>query len=101
MGESGSAWRIASYSMGDTRFRANSRNPSSSVKKLIEVKITGLGKFFPFYVSVNEVRCSEDMADQFHLFRVFDIARSPRLYILTGSLRAACHLEPVQFRATI
>ena len=31
-------------------------------EKLLEVKTTGLGKFFPFYVSGNEGRCSEDVA---------------------------------------
>jgi hypothetical protein len=70
-------------------------------EKLIEVKTTGLGKFFPFYVTSNEVRCSEDMAAHFHLFRVFDFGREPRIYILTGSLKANCRLEPTQFRATI
>jgi len=66
-----------------------------------EIKTTGLGKFFPFYVTGNEVRCSEDMANQFHLFRVFDFGRTPRVYILTGSLKANCQLEPTQYRATI
>src|SRR5262249_10888164 len=70
-------------------------------EKLIEVKTTGLGKCFPFYVTSNEVRCSEDMAEQFHLFRVFDFGRTPRVYILTGSLSANCRLEPTQYRATI
>jgi len=70
-------------------------------EKLIEVKATGLGKFFPFYVTINEVRCSEDMTEKFHLFRVFNFARTPRVYILTGSLRVNCHLEPMLFRATI
>jgi len=70
-------------------------------EKLIEVKTTGLGKYFPFYVTINEVRCSEDMTEKFHLFRVFDFARSPRVYILTGSLRTTCQLEPIQFRAVI
>ena len=45
--------------------------PSSS----IEVKTTGLGKHFPFYVTANEVRCSEDCPDRFRLYRVFDFAR--------------------------
>jgi hypothetical protein len=69
--------------------------------KLIEVKTTGLGKFFPFLVTVNELRCSEDMTEQFHLFRVFNFAQEPRVYILTGSLRERRQLEPVLFRATI
>ena len=70
-------------------------------ERLIEVKTTGLGKFFPFYVTANEVRCSEDMTDKFHLFRVFDFGRTPRVYILTGSLKENCQLEPTQYRATI
>lgn len=70
-------------------------------EKLIEVKTTGLGKFFPFYVTSNEVRCSEDMADKFHLFRVFNFGRLARVYILTGSLKATCLLDPTQYRATI
>lgn len=50
-------------------------------------KTTGLGKFFPFYVTSNEVRCSEDFPEQFQLFRVYDFGRDPRLYILHGSLQ--------------
>ncbi len=41
------------------------------------------------------------MTEKFHLFRVFDFARRPRVYILPGSLRANCPLEPTLFRATI
>jgi hypothetical protein len=41
------------------------------------------------------------VAEQFQLFRVFDFARRPRVYILTGSLRANCQLEPTMFRAVI
>jgi hypothetical protein len=69
-------------------------------ERLIEVKTTGLGKFFPFAVTGTEVRCSEDCPGQFRLFRVFDFGRAPRAYILPGSLRVSCLLEPVQFRAT-
>jgi hypothetical protein len=69
-------------------------------EKLIEVKTTGLGKEHPFYVTANEVRCSEDVGERFHLFRVFDFARSPRAYILAGPLGAGFTLEPTQYRAT-
>ncbi len=69
--------------------------------RMLEVKATGLGKFFPFYVSANEVRCSEDIPDQYHLFRVFNMGREPQIYILHGSLRVLCQLEPVLFRAVI
>jgi hypothetical protein len=51
---------------------------------MVEVKATGLGKLFPFHVTSDEVRCSEDVPGQFHLFRVFDLGREPRPYILHG-----------------
>ena len=70
-------------------------------ERMLEVKTTGLGKFFPFYVTANELRCSEDIPDQFHLFRVFDFGRTPRLYILHGSLNELCQLDPVLYRAMI
>jgi hypothetical protein len=73
---------------------------ADAAEKLIEVKATGLGKFFPFYVTATEVRCSEDRPEQFHLYRVFDFGRAPRVYILPGSLRVTCRLEPTLFRAT-
>jgi hypothetical protein len=70
-------------------------------ERLLEVKTTGLGKFSPFRVTANEVRCSEDMARQYQLYRVFDFGRSPRVHVLSGSLRERCRLEPVQFLAAI
>jgi hypothetical protein len=69
-------------------------------ERLIEVKTTGLGKFFPFYVSANEVRCSEAMRVQYHLYRVFDFSQLPRLYTLQGALSKSCNLEPIQYRAS-
>jgi hypothetical protein len=82
-------------------FDVLSFDEADNSERLVEVKTTGLGKFFPFYVTANEVRCSEDMTEKFHLFRVFDFAKTPRVYVLTGALRARCHLEPTLFRATI
>jgi hypothetical protein len=91
-----------SQTIGDgLGFDVRSFDEQDDSEKLVEVKTTGNGKFFPFYVTRNEVRCSEDMTEKFHLFRVFDFARMPRVYILTGSLRATCQLEPIQFRATV
>lgn len=70
-------------------------------ERLVEVKTTALPKHTPFYVTGNEVRCSEDRAEQFQLFRVFDYGRATRIYILHGALTANCHLEPMLYRATI
>jgi hypothetical protein len=74
---------------------------ADDTERLLEVKATALGKFFPFYVTANEVRCSEDMAVRYHLYRVFDLSRSPRLYVLSGSLRESCRLEPTQYLAAL
>ncbi len=67
--------------------------------RLIEVKTTGLGKQFPFIVTANEVRVSERKADAYHLYRVFEFATAPRLYMLQGPLSSACRLEATQYRA--
>lgn len=70
-------------------------------EKYIEVKTTRQGKYFPFLVSSNEVRCSQAMARQYCLYRVFRFVQEPRLYVLHGSLSDRCRLEPVAYRATV
>jgi len=70
-------------------------------ERLIEVKTTTMGKFFPFFVTANEVRCSEAMAQQYHLYRLFRFTHRPRLYVLHGALSDLCRLDPVQYRATV
>jgi len=55
----------------------------------------------PVAAYIGAVRCSEDMPDQFQLFRVVDFGRGPRAYVLAGSLQTNCRLEPTQFRAAI
>lgn len=72
---------------------------SDESPRLIEVKTTGSGKQFPFLVTSNEVSVSQRKGDSYHLYRVFEFARNPRLYVLRGDLTKACQLEPTQFRA--
>ena len=92
----------ASRDIGDgLGFDILSFDDADDSERMLEVKTTGLGKFFPFYVTRNEVRCSEDIPQQYQLFRVFDFGREPRLYILHGSLRELCQLDPVLYRAVI
>ena len=69
--------------------------------RLIEVKTTGLGKYFPFNVSQNEVRCSEARPQEFQLYRVFNFGPEARLYMLPGELSKSCHLNPTQYRAFV
>jgi hypothetical protein len=69
--------------------------------RLIEVKTTGLGKYFPFEVTANELRCSQVRPREFHLYRVFNFGPAARLYMLPGELSKSCHLDPTQFRAFV
>jgi hypothetical protein len=70
-------------------------------ERFVEVKTTTQGKYFPFFVTANEVRCSEAMASQYHLYRLFRFTQRPRLYVLHGALSDLCRLEPVSYRATV
>ncbi len=72
---------------------------ADAAPRLIEVKTTGSGRQFPFLVTSNEVRVSEREASSYHLYRVFEFARDPRMYILRGALSKVCNLEPTQYRA--
>lgn len=82
-------------------FDVLSFNEATGGKKYVEVKTTGLGKFFPFYVTRNEVRCSEAEPDRYNLYRVFDFSRTARLYVLPGALSKVCRLDPVQYKAAL
>jgi Protein NO VEIN, C-terminal len=87
-------------SIGDgLGFDVLSYDESDGAEQMIEVKTTGRPKYSTFYVTATEVRCSEDVADRFHLYRVFDFAVAPKLYVLSGCLRERCRLEPVQYLA--
>ena len=70
-------------------------------ERFVEVKTTTQGKYFPFFVTANEVRCSEAMASQYHLYRLFRFTHRPRLYVLHGALSELCRLDPVSYRATV
>lgn len=73
---------------------------ASGAARLIEVKTTGQGKYFPFAVTRNELACSQREVERYHLYRLFDFGPSPGLYVLGGPLDKTCTLSPTQFRAT-
>jgi len=82
-------------------FDVLSFNDVDDSERLVEVKTTTQGKYFPFFVTTNEVRCSEAMVSHYHLYRLFRFAHRPRLYVLHGALSDLCRLEPVSYRATV
>jgi hypothetical protein len=69
-------------------------------ERLIEVKTTTFGRDTPFFVSRGELQLSRTAADQFHLYRLFEFRKSPRLFDLNGPLDQHCLLDPVSFRAS-
>jgi len=61
--------------------------------RLIEVKTTSFGKETPFFISKYEVDFSRSQSKSFHLYRVFEFRKRPRLFLLKGAVDAHCHLN--------
>jgi hypothetical protein len=68
-------------------------------ERFIEVKTTSFGRDTPFFVSRGELALSKQAEDQFHLYRLFDFRKTPRLFDLSGSLDRHCLLDPITYRA--
>lgn len=73
----------------------------SGRERLIEVKTTAFGVQTPFYVSRNEVARSEAESEHFHLYRLFEFRKQPRLFDLPGMIRHNCSLDPVSYLARV
>ena len=82
------------YGYDIVSFEANGR------ERFIEVKTTAFGSMTPFFASAKEVAVSEELPT-FHLYRVFKFRDDPKIFTLAGSLRQACALEPIEYRATL
>ena len=66
-------------------------------ERFIEVKTTAFGKETPFFISQNEVSFASDNATQFHLYRLFDFRRTPRLFDLPGVVEQHCKMSPANY----
>lgn len=73
---------------------------SDGKERLIEVKTTTFGRETPFFVSRGELALSQGAKDQFHLYRLFEFRKAPRLFDLPGALDQHCVLDPVSYRAS-
>lgn len=74
---------------------------TSGADRLIEVKTTKYGQDTPFFVSRNEVDMSQAKAGVYHLYRVFDFRKSPRLFTLPGALSSTCELRAASYLARV
>ena len=73
---------------------------SDGKERFIEVKTTTFGRDTPFFVSRGELALSSAAKDQFHLYRLFEFRKAPRLFDLPGALNQHCTLDPVTYRAS-
>jgi hypothetical protein len=65
--------------------------------RLIEVKTTRLAAMTPFYATRNEVAVSDANRNEYHLYRLYHFTKQPRLFVLSGSLRDTCTLDPLSY----
>ena len=70
-------------------------------ERLIEVKTTRFGSLTPFFASRNEVEVSARRQDEYQLYRLYKFSEQPKLFVLPGSLRRSCRLDPVSYSARI
>lgn len=65
----------------------------------IEVKTTNMGPRAPFYLTRRELAASEELSRSYRLYRVFEFARRPRIFVLPGALHDKVSLEPLTYSA--
>lgn len=66
--------------------------------KYIEVKTTKLGKQTPFYFSLNELLFSQSKSENYHLYRLFNFEKNPRMFVKNGTLDSICTAVPISFK---
>ena len=73
----------------------------SGKERLIEVKTTRFGLHTPFYASRNEVVVSEERRKDYFVYRLCRFSADRKMFLLNGSIRETCSLEPTQFLASV
>lgn len=69
-------------------------------ERFIEVKTTSFGRETPFFVSRREMALSTIESTRFHLYRLFDFRKVPRMFDLSGPLEQHCTLDPLTYKAS-
>jgi hypothetical protein len=71
----------------------------SGRERFIEVKTTSFGKETPFFITRNEVGLSKAEVERFHIYRLFDFRKDPRVFSFSGPVDRYCKLDPLVFQA--
>jgi len=69
--------------------------------KYIEVKTTKLGKESPFFFSRNELLFSQEHAEHYNLYRLFNFEDDAKMFIRNGGLDSICHTTPINYKGII
>lgn len=83
---------------GFTPYDIQSYEPDGS-PRFIKVKATKCDIRFPFTLSLGELSFSDVNRNHFHIYRVFQLATAPRLFILPAPYRENLRLVPETFQA--
>jgi hypothetical protein len=73
----------------------------SGEERLIEVKTTTFGPYTPLFVTRNEVDVSEERADEYYIYRLFNFRDDPKLFFVPGEIAMSFDLEATQFVARL
>ena len=60
-----------------------------------------MGPRAPFYLTRRELAASKEMETGYRLYRVFEFARDPHVFIVGGDLERRVQLEPLLYHARI
>ena len=78
-----------------------SKNKDGS-DRYIEVKSTTLGKETPIFFTRRENEFSNSKAEQFHLYRVFELKKRPKMFRCQGAFSSFCNdMEPMTYKGII
>lgn len=69
--------------------------------RLIEVKTTQGARSTPFFVTRNELSLAQERPQHFRLYRLYEVAKAPRLFKLKPPLEEAVTLEAETWRARV
>jgi len=73
---------------------------ADGTERFFEVKTTVGHKRTPFFLSRNERDFAEEAPDNFRIFRLYEVGRAPRSFLIAPPLDSALILEPSVYRAS-
>ncbi len=72
----------------------------SGRERFIEVKTTAYAKETPFFITNGELEFANAHEQAFHIYRVFEFRRAPKLFELGGRPDRHCRLDATTYRAS-